>query len=342
MRAVFLEHGKVEIRDVPTPAPRHEEALVRIVTTGVCHSDLHLLKNDWPGFIRADRASRLGHEGIGIVEELGPGGERFVDVGDRVILGLGGTGGGYWCGACEFCLGGRPRLCAQAKGIIGTFAEHIRLWAPSLVPLPDAIGDDEVPLACAGLTAYAAIKKLWRFGVMPGKTVAIIGAAGGLGHYGVQIAKAFGFKVIGVDVGEERIEFVRALGADAAYDVSEAVPRIRREHGGAYGSVVFAARLAGFELGLHALRRGGVFVSVGMPPVSDGPFAIPPLDLLTRDTLIMSSSVGTVEEMRELIQLAVDGRVKTHVGRTGRLDDIAAVLGELDTGAYQGRAVLRV
>jgi propanol-preferring alcohol dehydrogenase len=342
MRAALLENGKVDVREVPTPEPRAEEALVRVHSAGVCHSDLHLLKGDWPGFLKPGRAERLGHEGIGVVEALGPGAERFVSVGDRVILGLGGTGGGYWCGACEFCLGGRPRLCLQAKGIVGAFAEHIRLWARSLVVLPPEIGDDEVPLACGGLTAYAAVKKLWRFGVLPGKTIAVIGAAGGLGHYAVQVGKAFGFDVIGVDVGEERIGFVRELGADAAYDAGEAAPRIRRDHGGAYGVVVLASRLAGFELGLATLRRGGIFVSVGMPAVSEGTFGISPLDLLTRDTLIMSSSVGTVEEMRELVDLAVAGRVTTHVGRTGRLEDLPAVLDELDAGAYAGRAVLAI
>src|SRR4029450_10150363 len=97
-----------------------------------------------------------------------------VNVGDRVILGLGGAGGGYWCGACEFCLSGRPRLCAQARPLLGTYAERIRLWARSLVVLPEAVADEEVPLACGGLTAYSAVKKLWRFGVPPGKAVAII------------------------------------------------------------------------------------------------------------------------------------------------------------------------
>ena len=66
----------------------------------------------------------LGHEAIGIVEALGPGADRFVQVGDRVILGLGGSGGGYWCGACRFCLSGQPRHCSESKGIIGTFAEY--------------------------------------------------------------------------------------------------------------------------------------------------------------------------------------------------------------------------
>lgn len=99
-------------------------------------------------------------EAIGIVEALGPGAERFASVGDRVILGLGGTGGGYWCGACEYCLSGRPRHCTESKGIIGTFAEYFCVWARSLVTLPDSVGDHEAPLACGGLTAYGAVKKL--------------------------------------------------------------------------------------------------------------------------------------------------------------------------------------
>jgi propanol-preferring alcohol dehydrogenase len=344
MRAAILEDGTVEIREVPTPEPRAGEALVRLRTAGVCHSDLHMARGDWPGFVRPDRATPLGHEGIGIVEALGPEGDRPAGarLGDRVILGLGGAGGGYWCGACEYCLGGRPRLCAEAKPLMGTYAEQVRLWSRALVVLPDALGDDQVPLACGGLTAYSAVKKLWRFGVPPGKEVAIIGAAGGLGHYGVQVARAFGYKVLGVDVGEARCEFVRSLGADAAYDVSEAAERIRKDHGGAYGTVVFAARLAGFEVGLRSLRRGGVFVGVGMPAASEGPLQLNQLDLVTRDTLIMASSVGTVQEMRELVALAVDGKVTTHVGRTGDLDDLPTVLDELEASAYPGRAVLTI
>jgi propanol-preferring alcohol dehydrogenase len=282
----------------------------------------------------------MGHEGIGIVEELGPGAEKFIQKGDRVILGLGGSGGGYWCGACEYCLSGRPRLCKQTKGIIGTYAEYILVWVKSLVKLPEEISDREVPLACGGLTAYSAVKKLIKFGVLPGKPVAIIGAAGGLGHYAVQIAKAFGYKVVGVDVGQEKIEFVKSLGADYAVDVSEAAEFVKEKFGGVYASVVFSPKIAGFQLGLRLMRRGGVFVGVGMPAVSDGPISITPLELLGRDPLIMASAVGTVEEMRELVQLAVDGKVKTHVGRVASLSEISQVLEELDQGKYAGRAII--
>ena len=340
MRAAILENGVVRIQDVPVPSPRADEALVRITAAGVCHSDLHLVRGDWPASYSVRGASRLGHEGVGIVDALGPGAERFVAIGDRVILGLGGNGGGYWCGACEHCLGGRPRLCKDAKGIIGTYAEFIRLWAPSLVKLPAEVSDREVPLACGGLTAYSAVKKLLRHQVSPGKPIAIIGAAGGLGHYAVQIANAFGYKVIGVDVGAEKLAFVRSLGAAEAVSVEEATALVKGKYGGTYASLVFSPRISGFELGMKLLRRGGVFVSVGMPPASEGKLQLSPLDLLGKDPLIMGSAVGTVEEMRELVALAADGRVKTHVGRVGALSELEKILGELETGAYAGRAVI--
>jgi len=339
MRAVILADGKLVIKDVSKPSPGHEEALVKITTAGVCHSDLHLVKGDWPSFVRPFPIP-MGHEGIGIVEELGPGAEKFIQKGDRVILGLGGSGGGYWCGACEYCLSGRPRLCKQTKGIIGVYADYISVWAKSLVKLPEEISDREVPLACGGLTAYSAVKKLIKFDVLPGKPVAIIGAAGGLGHYGVQVAMAFGYKVVGVDVGKEKIEFVKSLGADYAVDVSEAEKFVKEKFGGVYASIVFSPKIAGFELGLKLLKRGGVFVGVGMPAVSEGTISMTPVELLARDPLIMASAVGTVEEMRELVQLAADGKVKTHVSRVAGLSEISQVLEELDQGKYAGRAII--
>ncbi len=96
MKAARLEDGVLHIRDVPVPVPGDEEALIRISASGVCHSDLHLARGDWAG---VPRTGVIGHEAIGVVEALGPGADRFAQVGDRVILGLGGAGGGYWCGA---------------------------------------------------------------------------------------------------------------------------------------------------------------------------------------------------------------------------------------------------
>ena len=339
MRAMILEKGRLVEKDIPKPVPKSEEALVRITAAGVCHSDVHLVKGDWPALIPPFPIP-VGHEGIGIVEEIGPGGEKYVQVGDRVILGLGGTGGGYWCGACEYCLSGNPRHCSQAKGIIGAYAEYISVWVKSLVKLPDTVSDTEAPLACGGLTAYSAVKKLFKFGVLPGKPVAIVGAAGGLGHYAVQAAQVFGYKVVAIDVGTKKIEFLKNLGADYAVDVSEAVPFVKENFGGVYGSVVFAPQVSAFELGLKLVRKGGVFVSVGMPAASEGSISISPLQLLAQDILIMSSAVGSVEDMREVVQLAADGKLKTHVARVGKLSELSRILDDLAEGKFAGRAII--
>jgi propanol-preferring alcohol dehydrogenase len=337
MKAMQLEDGALQVGDIPVPEPAADEARVRISASGVCHSDLHLARGDWMG---VPPMGTLGHEAIGVVDALGPGADRFVAVGDRVILGLGGMGGGYWCGACEYCLSGRPRLCAQAIPVMGTFAEAFCVWAPALVQIPDQIGDGEAPLACGGLTAFGAVRKLAAHGVQPGRTIAVIGAAGGLGHYAVQIANAFGYRVVGVDVGEERLEFVRSLGAAHVVSAGEAAGFAVTELGGVDAALVFAARLSGFELGLQMLRRGGLFVAVGIPPSSDGNLQLSPWQLFLTDPTIIYSAVGTVQDMRELVDLAAAGRVKTHVSRVGALSDVPAILAELEAGKYLGRAVI--
>ena len=337
MKAARLEDGILEIRDVPSPIPGDEEALIRISASGVCHSDLHIARGDWQG---VPRTGVIGHEAIGVVEALGPGAERYTAVGDRVILGLGGTGGGYWCGACEYCLRGEPRHCAQTKGIMGTFAEEFCVYAKSLVKLPDTIADQEAPLACGGLTAYGAVKKLLKHHIQPGRSVAIIGAAGGLGHYAVQIAKAFGYKVVGVDIGAERLQFVKSLGADIAVGADDAVDEVQREVGGVDASIVFSARMAGFDLGLKLLRRGGLFVAVGLPATSEGNLELNPFEFFLKDPTLIYSAVGNVQDMRELVEMAAAGQVKSHIGRTGSLSELGAIFDELEAGKYVGRAVV--
>src|SRR5688572_14860080 len=242
--------------------------------------------------------------------------------------------------ACEYCLSGRPRHCSQSKGILGTFAERFSVWARSLVKLPDGIGDHEAPLACGGLTAYGAVKKLQRHGVLPGRPVAVIGAAGGLGHYAVQLATAFGYRVIGVDIGEERLEFVRSLGAHLAVGADEAIEVVQRELGGVDASLVFSARMTGFGLGMKLLRRKGLFVAVGLPATSEGNIELNPFEFFMKDPTIIYSAVGTVQDMRELIDLAAAGHVKSHVSRLGALSDLDTIFDELQAGQYLGRAVI--
>jgi propanol-preferring alcohol dehydrogenase len=336
MKAARITDGELSVEDVDDPTPEPDHAVVRVTAAGVCHSDLHLARGDWYGM----RPPSIGHEAIGIVEELGPGAERYTSVGDRVILGLGGTGGGYWCGACEYCTTNQARHCAQAKGVMGTFAEKFAVYAPGVVKVPDSVPDSEAPLACGGLTAYGAIKKLLHNDIKPGRPIAIVGAAGGLGHYAVQLATAFGFRVIGIDIGEERLEFIRSMGAERAVSVDEAQAVVQGEYGGVDASIVFAARVAGYDLGLSLLRKGGLFVGVGLPPTSDGTFQLDPFRFFLNDWRVIFSAVGTVQDMRELVDLAAAGKVKTHVDRTGKLSELPAIFDELAAGRYLGRAVI--
>ena len=252
MKAARLVDGVLKIQDLPTPTPGPEEALIRMSSAGVCHSDLHIVRGDWAG---VPPNMPLGHEGIGVVAALGPGADRYIAVGDRVILGLGGTGGGYWCGACEYCMRGEPRHCAQTKGIMGTFSQEFCVYAKSLVKLPEDVGDEEAALACGGLTAYGAVKKLLKHQILPGRRIAIVGAAGGLGHYAVQIATAFGYRVVAVDIGEDRLKFATSLGAETAVSPEDAVAAAQA-FGGVDATLCFSAKLAGFDLGLQMLRRG--------------------------------------------------------------------------------------
>lgn len=336
MKAARLVDGKLGILDLPVPEPGFEEALIRISSSGVCHSDLHLARGDWG----ASGIELLGHEAIGVVEALGPGAERYTQVGDRVILGLGGAGGGYWCGACEYCLQGEPRHCPQTQGIMGTFAEQFCVWAKSLVVVPDSVGDDQAALACGGLTAYGAVKKLFRNQVPPGRWVAIVGAAGGLGHYGVQIAKVLGYKVVGIDIGAARLEFVESLGADLVVSSDDARKTVKKEIGGVDASIVFSAAMVSFTLGFRLLRPGGLFVAVGLPPSSEGNFELNPLEFFNRDATLLYSAVGTVQDMREVVDMAAAGQVTTHVGRTGSLSELDAIFDELKAGKYVGRAII--
>ena len=337
MKAARLEEGTLFIRDEPTPELQVDHALVRIAAAGVCHSDLHMRKGDWAG---VGRSLPLGHEGIGVVEALGPGAERFVSMGDRVILGLGGTGGGYWCGACEYCLAGYPWHCSQAKGVMGLFAEEFSAYAAW------AREDPRQHLRRGGTARVRWSHRVWRGEEADGPQ----GAPGSLGRghrcgrrartLRVQLAQAFGYRVVGVDVGEERLEFVRSLGAEMAVSADEAIEVITRELGGVDASLVFVAKLAGFELGFKLLRKRGLFVAVGIPATSEGNLQFNPFELFFRDVTIIYSAVGTVQDMRELVDLAAAGKVRSHVSRTGSLSELDDIFEELQASKYLGRAVI--
>jgi alcohol dehydrogenase, propanol-preferring len=284
----------------------------------------------------------LGHEGVGTVESVGPGVTRF-SVGDRVGV----PWMNSWCGRCEVCLTGYAQWCPNAETtsvtVNGTFAELATVSERAAVSVPASIPDDEAaPLMCAGVTAYGAIRRLvTELRIPPGKIVAIVGAAGGLGHYAVQIAQALGYRVAGIDVGEGRVRFVRELGADWSFDAENAKAGVR-ELGGADASIVFTPKLSGYELALKLTRLVGGVVAVGIPDPKEGSLPITPSALINHGTRIVPANVGVTHEFDELFRLYATGRVKGHLARRGSLGDLSTILQEMAEAKYVGRAIVTI
>jgi propanol-preferring alcohol dehydrogenase len=275
----------------------------------------------------------LGHEVVGVVESIGAGVANFKP-GDRV--------GVPWvysaCGTCEYCTTDREILCPSivVTGFMvdGGYAEYLVAAAQYAVAVPDGLNFvDAAPLYCAGLTPYRALKVS---GARVGETVAIWGV-GGLGHYAVQIAKVMGTRVIAVDIQAAKLDLARSLGADAVIDASkEKAEKAIRALGGAHVAVCLASSPEVVSKAFEGLRRGGTLVLVGLP---QGTFTLPILGTVAKGIRILTSAVGTRQDLRELLALAAAGKIHT-VAEACRLDDINGVLERMREGNISGRIVL--
>lgn len=343
--AVITEFGKpFEIKDVPKPKIGPNEVLVRIEASGFCHSDLHAAKGDWPSVVKLLKTTGvkiLGHEGVGKVVEIGES-VRNVNIGDRVgVSFIHST-----CGICEPCLTGHEVWCEDIKFISrhvdGTFAEYTKVSGEWAIPIPEGIPDDEAPaLLCAGITSYSAVKKLITQGITPGKKIAIIGAAGGLGHYAVQIAKVFGYKVVGIDVGEEKVSTIKKLGADFAIDAKD-VEQFIKEEGKVSAAIVVAPTIAAYEMAFNSVKKVGVVVVVGIPPEAQGSLPITPRQHVGWGTRIIPSYIGTRQEFRELFSLYLDRKVKSLVTIKEPLEKINDIMERMEKGIIIGRGILTI
>jgi len=209
MKGVVLSGDRqVHVREFPTPEPGPGEVRVKMQAAGLCGSDLHIIYERPPSPYWGDTIA--GHEPCGVVDEVGPGVTNY-QAGDRVIV-MWVTG----CGRCPSCFAGDLDRCenspgAYGWGLNGAFADYILAREISLVPMPDELSFEAGAfLSCAATTSYQAIKRLAPDGL---DTVACIGL-GPVGLSGVIWAKAFGARVVGVEMIPERLELARRLGAD--------------------------------------------------------------------------------------------------------------------------------
>src|SRR3954462_404333 len=229
------------VEDVPVPEPGPEQVLVRIEASGLCHTDIHAARGEWP--VKPTPPFIPGHEGVGIVEAVGPGVTERV-VGQRVAV----PWLGYACGTCDHCVAGWESLCERqvntGYGRDGGFAEYLVANAAFAQPVPEGIDPvDAAPLTCAGVTTYKAVKVS---GLRPTQRAAIFGV-GGLRHLALQYARIFGGDAVAVDVTAEKLQLARDLGAVAVVNAPETDPvealqamgghgRRRRPGGGSGGA----------------------------------------------------------------------------------------------------------
>jgi alcohol dehydrogenase, propanol-preferring len=305
MKAAVVEDFTLPlaVKYVPKPTPGPGEIVVRIETSGLCHTDIHAAHGDWP--VKPTPPFIPGHEGIGIVEKLGPG-VTEVAVGDRVAM----PWLGYACGTCEYCVSGWETLCLEQKNmgysIDGGFAEYVKAYGRYVVKVPDGVDPvDAAPLTCAGVTTYKAVKVA---GTRPSDLVAVFGV-GGLGHLALQYARIAGGRVIAVDLHDEKLALAKELGAEFTVNAAnEDAVRAIQKLGGADQAIALAVSPRSFEQAYASLRRGGTLVLVALP--HDNTIELPIFETVLNGITVVGSIVGTRADLREVFELHAAGMTK--------------------------------
>lgn len=315
--------------DMATPEPGPGQILLRVVACGVCRSNLHMIEGEWA---RLGVPSHLpivpGHEVTGIVERRGPGTDAFpvgAPVGVQPLW--------HTCESCEFCLSDREELCqariVTGEQVDGGYAEYLVANAAHAYRIPETLDLAEAaPLFCPGVTAYSAVRKL---GIEPGQRVAVFGL-GGVGHLAIQFARLAGAEVVAVSRDFAHRQVAEELGATTVVDASYGDPAENLQRtGGVDGAILFAPSDAVAEQAVRSLKPGGSLVTGVSMSLVEFPFF--------DGKSITASLLGSRTQMREVLDLAAEGKIRTVVD-THPLEQAPAVLRDLASGRVRSRAVL--
>jgi propanol-preferring alcohol dehydrogenase len=231
-------------------------------------------------------------------------------------------------------------VCADAQfggyTVNGSFAEYVLADPDYVAHIPKGLGAKEAaPLICAGITSYKGIKETK---ARPGEWIAISGI-GGLGHLGIQYAKAMGLHIAAIDIDEGKLDHAKRLGADLMINAKKNEPAaiLKKEiGGGAHGVLITAPSLPAFKQGIEMTRKHGTCVLVGLPP---GDFPVPLFDVVANCVTIRGSFVGTRGDMAEALAFAADGKVKADI-ELQPLSAINKIFERLEHGDVPSRVVL--
>ena len=335
--AVLHSHGsKFNIEYRPIPEPGKDQVLVKIICSGVCHTDVHAADGDWP--IKSKIPLICGHEGAGYVIKVGESVDpNHVKIGDRVGI--------PWlhsaCGECEFCLSGRETLCQKilntGYSVDGCFSEYTLAPADYVCKIPEKLSlEQAAPILCAGVTTYKGLKVSQ---CHPGEYIGIIGAGGGLGHVAIQYAKAMGLRVLAIDIGEEKLKFCSELGADMVLDGSDPALKkrvMKATGGGCHGLMILATNTSIFNKAVGLIRSDGHIVLIGLPK---GKFDLPIFEVVARGISVHGSIVGTRLDMKEALDFAAHGDIKCIIHKD-KIENINHIFDELRQGQINGRTVI--
>lgn len=336
----------MQLAETANPKPAGTEVLLKVLAAGVCHSDLHI----WEGFYDLgagktlnvlDRGVKLpltmGHENVGEVVAVGPK-ARGVKVGDRRLV--------YpWigCGTCAVCKRGDDQLCMAPRflGVYrdGGYSTHLMVpHARYLVPFGKLKPEQAAPLACSGLTAYGALKKL---GNLVKTEPVVVYGAGGLGLICISIIKAMkGKGVIAVDIDPVKREAAKRQGAIATVDprAPDAVAQIQAAaKGPVWAAVDFVGNAQTARLGIDSLVKGGKYIIVGLFG-GDITLSLPLIPM--RATTIQGSYTGSLKELNELVALVGKKPLPLVPTTMVELDAAQQVIDDIKAGKVIGRTVL--
>lgn len=315
---------------IPVPRPRSGELLLKLETSGICHTDLHVAEAEsFPG--GAPQPLTLGHEGIG----------RVVEAGEATTTPIGTRLGAPWlhdtCEHCRSCLTGWESFCpthrAHGFTVNGSFAEYVIVKERYAAVIPDGLDSlASAPLMCAGVTAYGGVMKA---DLAPGKLAVIIGC-GGLGQYGIQVAKLTGAAVVAVDTSPAKLKEAKALGAEECFLADETAAEKIRALGGADAVLNFAPSNRIWPMVTGMVNNLATIVSVAMvaEPV---PLV---LEWLTYNGVrITGTSVGTRQQMHDFLALAKKHAIHIDIEPVA-LADVNTAMHRLAKGDVRGRLVI--
>jgi len=323
-------NGALELvtRDLPSPGPGL--ALVKVGACGVCHSDLAVKGGAFPG-LTLPRVP--GHEVVGTVHEVGAGVRGFA-AGDRV--GIGWHGG--HCFVCDPCRSGDFILCREQQicGISydGGYAEYVVVPAEALARVPKELSDVEAaPLMCAGVTTFNALRNA---GLRAGDLVAVQGL-GGLGHLGVQFARAFGFHTVAVGRGQDKRALAERLGAHDYVDAGAGNPAAALQKlGGARAVLATAPSRDAVEGLIDGLASGGQLLLIGVFPE---PVRVSPMQVIIQRRRLQGWPSGTAKDSEDCLRFAALTGIRP-MTETFALADGEHAMAHMVSGKVRFRAVL--